>query len=113
GKMKDIGGDIMQGLLDGLGNAAKKLGSFLLDKIPGWIKTPFKKALGINSPSRVFRGYGKNIIDGLVVGMDKDHRKVVRAAAYMARGVESGFGSPELSVQTSVNGRISGANGVQ
>lgn len=64
------GKDLIQGLIDGAGSLLKKIGEFFLDKVPGWIKTPFKKALGIDSPSKLFKEYGRNIIDGFVIGLD-------------------------------------------
>ena len=65
----NAGKDIIQGLLNGAGSLLSKIGNFFLDKIPGWIKAPFKKALGIESPSKVFAGYGENIGQGLVNGV--------------------------------------------
>lgn len=65
----DAGKNIIQGLINGAGSLLKNIGNFFLDKIPGWIKGPFKKALGIESPSTVFAGYGKNIGQGLIVGV--------------------------------------------
>lgn len=65
----DTGKDIIQGLLDGAGSLLKKIGTFFLDKVPGWIKTPFKKALGISSPSKVFKEYGRNVVDGFTAGL--------------------------------------------
>ena len=64
------GKDLIQGLLDGAGSLLKKIGGFFLDKVPGWIKGAFKSALGISSPSKVFKEYGKNIMQGLVIGLD-------------------------------------------
>ncbi len=37
--------------------------------MPSWIVGPFKKALGINSPSTVFAGYGVNVVEGLANGI--------------------------------------------
>ena len=68
--LKDIGKNIIQGLLDGAGGLLSKLGSFFLDKVPAFIREPFKAALGINSPSRVFAGYGVNLGEGLIQGVD-------------------------------------------
>lgn len=64
------GKDLITGLLDGAGSLLKKIGDFFLDKVPGWIKGAFKSALGISSPSKVFKAYGKNIVEGLVLGLD-------------------------------------------
>lgn len=63
------GKDMIQGLLDGAGSILPRLGEFFLDKLPGWIVTPFKKALGIASPSKVFAGFGADIIEGLTAAL--------------------------------------------
>lgn len=65
----DSGKNIVQGLLNGAGSLLSKIGEFFLDKIPGWIKGPFKSALGINSPSKLFATYGQNIGQGLIAGV--------------------------------------------
>ncbi|BDE02939.1 hypothetical protein [Pasteurella multocida] len=35
------------------------------------IKSWFAEKLGIHSPSRVFKGYGVNVVEGLAIGMNK------------------------------------------
>lgn len=66
----DVGKNLIQGLLDGAGSLLKNIGNFFLSIIPGWIVGPFKAALGIHSPSRVFMGLGENITQGLLVGVN-------------------------------------------
>lgn len=80
----DWGVNLIQGLLDGAGSILSKIGEFFLDKVPGWIKDPFKRALGINSPSKVFIGYGKNIGEGLIQGVDAMSDQVQSATQAMA-----------------------------
>ncbi|CAB4152423.1 hypothetical protein UFOVP609_8 [uncultured Caudovirales phage] len=65
----DFGKNLIQGLLDGAGSLLKNIGSFFLDMLPGWITGPFKAALGIASPSKVFKGFGKDIMKGLEKGL--------------------------------------------
>lgn len=65
----DAGKNIIQGLINGAGSLLPKIGNFFLDMIPGWIKGPFKKALGISSPSKLFASYGQNIGQGLIQGV--------------------------------------------
>lgn len=67
--LADAGKNIIQGLLNGAGSLLKNIGSFFLNMVPGWIKGPFMAALGIHSPSRVFAGFGKNIVGGLEQGL--------------------------------------------
>lgn len=69
--LKDIGKDIINGLMDGAKSILKKIGEIFLKVLPSWIKEPFKKALGIKSPSTVFKSYGVNIVEGLVDGLIK------------------------------------------
>lgn len=58
------GADLIQGLLDGIASLAGTVGSFFLNLLPAWIVEPFKAALGIHSPSRLFGEFGKNTVEG-------------------------------------------------
>ena len=75
----DKGVDLVQGLINGAGSLLKKIGEFFLDMLPGWIVGPFKKALGIESPSTVFYQFGRYITEGLALGV-QDGKKEVAAA---------------------------------
>jgi len=69
-KFMDFGRNMIDGLVNGIKNAweeAKKIVSDLGAGIKGW----FADKLGIHSPSRVFKGYGVNVVEGLAIGMDK------------------------------------------
>lgn len=67
-----VGKDMIQGLLNGAKSLLKNIGVFFLEMLPSWIVGPFKKALGIASPSKVFKEFGKNILQGLVKGLVED-----------------------------------------
>ena len=43
------------------------------------IRGPFEQLLGIHSPSRVFRGYGVNIGQGLILGIGDMHAGIENA----------------------------------
>lgn len=79
GWLVDAGKNIINGLINGAGSLLKNIGSMFLNMIPGWIVGPFKKALGIHSPSRVFAGLGDNITQGLINGI-VDNAKGVASA---------------------------------
>lgn len=64
----NIGQDIINGLINGIKNIAGNVQNIVGD-IANGIKDKFKSALGINSPSKVFLGYGQNIVQGLANGV--------------------------------------------
>lgn len=75
----NVGRNIIQGPLDGATSLLKNIGSFFLDILPDWIKTPFQAALGIASPSKVVAGYGRYTMEGYIAGLDAMHSKVQNA----------------------------------
>lgn len=90
----DIGKNVIQGLIDGAGSLLRNLGTFFLDLVPDWIEGPFKKALGIASPSKVFKGFGKNIIQGLTKGLMEGESEIrstmSKVSKWVADAVKSG-----------------------
>lgn len=83
-----VGKDIVRGLINGIGSMARSVIDALLDLIPGPLKK-FAGALGIQSPSKVFRGFGVNVGQGFALGIDSTQSQVsqsVRALASTALG---------------------------
>lgn len=85
--LKQIGQDAGQGLLDGLGSMEGALQA-KARSIANSISRTISSALQIKSPSRVMRGFGVNIGEGLVLGMDDMVSKVAGAAQRLATSVE-------------------------
>lgn len=86
--MKDIGKNIIQGLIDGIGSMASAVWEKAKSIAQG-IGDSIKNFFGIASPSRLMRGYGENIGEGLALGIQSsisDVKKQVAAlnAAAMA-----------------------------
>lgn len=79
----DIGKNIVQGIWKGI----TSLGGWLKGQITSWIKDhlpgPVVKALGIASPSKLFAGYGKNVVEGLTGGIKDNSRLIERARTGM------------------------------
>lgn len=82
--LKDAGHNIIEGLKSGLEDKIKDIGKWFLDKLPGFIRGPFEKALDIHSPSRVFAGYGVYIGEGLIEGLESMGGAVADASQSMA-----------------------------
>lgn len=98
GRLVQIGKDMIQGLVDGVKSmvggavdAVKDVGS----KIVGGVKDFF----GIGSPSKLFKGFGINLGEGLANGIEATKRLVASAADQMAMAA-----TPSLN--------FAGANGV-
>lgn len=75
----NTGRNIIQGLIDGIGSMMGAIGRAVLNIVPEAIRGPFEDLLGIHSPSRVFRGYGVNIGQGLILGIGDMHSDIESA----------------------------------
>ncbi|MPY46159.1 hypothetical protein FNH04_41530, partial [Streptomyces phyllanthi] len=84
GRLKTMGGDIIQGLINGIRDKAGALVStvrnFVIDKIPG----PIRSALGISSPSKLMMGFGRDVGEGLALGIEGTGNRVSGAAGRLA-----------------------------
>ena len=83
----NTGVQIIQGLINGIGSMMGSIGRAVLNIVPQAIRGPFEKLLGIHSPSRVFRAYGVNIGEGLVLGIRDMYGDVERAVSGMVTSV--------------------------
>lgn len=99
-----IGQNIIQGLINGIGSMMGAIGRAILNLVPGPIVGVFKDLLGIHSPSRVFRGFGVNIGEGLILGIQDMHGDVEDAVAKLA-------GIPAGTAMTSPNVALGGIQG--
>lgn len=78
-----IGKDIIQGLIDGIGSmgsAIKRKVESMASLIPRWAKD----MLGINSPSKVFMEIGSFTGEGMALGIDKSIGMIRKATESMA-----------------------------
>lgn len=83
GKFSEFGGVIVTGLVNGITNMAGALKESVLG-IGSSIQDWFTEKLGIQSPSRVFIGYGANISEGAAIGISSQAGLVRQAALDMA-----------------------------
>lgn len=108
--LRDAGRNIVQGLMNGLASMASSVGRFFLNLLPGWIVGPFKAALGISSPSRLFESFGRFIPQGLVRGVASGIAAVTSISGAMADAVIGGFGSPSASFEPGAYAGRGGGN---
>lgn len=95
GKFTEFGGMLISGLVGGITSAlgsARDAVVGLGSSVSGW----FKSALGINSPSRVFMGYGANLSEGAALGITAQTGLVRKAAVGMAAATAVSLAPPNL-----------------
>ena len=113
-QIKDIGKNLIQGLIDGIksmvgnvGNAVKNVA----DKITGG----FKSLFGIASPSKLFVEYGEYLDQGLAIGI-KDNIKPIDSAMDSVYnsvvGDMKSISAPQVAVAGGGGLQIAGSNQV-
>ncbi|MBD3877362.1 phage tail tape measure protein [Pseudomonas kunmingensis] len=98
-KFTDFGSMLVTGLVNGIqsmASAAKDSVVGLGSNVSGW----FKSTLGINSPSRVFMGYGANVSEGAAIGIAGHTGLVRKAALGMAAATAVTMATPQLAAAT-------------
>lgn len=107
GWLGNAGRDLIRGFIGGIrdmaGDLARTIKSFVIDQIPG----PVRKALGISSPSRLFKGYGRDLVKGLVIGIRDSVPDLSRTMAAVTGTVAAS--QPDLNAALVLTG--SGAAG--
>lgn len=83
GKFTEFGSLLITGLVNGISNSANALKESVIG-IGASVKDWFTETLGIESPSRVFIGYGANISQGAALGISAQAGLVHQAALDMA-----------------------------
>ena len=90
----EIGDAAVGGIIDGLEKQSDRLGN-KANRMANALVKAVKRALGINSPSKVFAGLGGEVVKGLSIGLDETYVK--RSGAVLAASLQKGFGNPALS----------------
>lgn len=101
GWLSSAGRDLIRGFIGGIrdmaGSLVGAIKSFVIDKIPG----PIRRALGISSPSRLFKGYGRNLVEGLVIGIRDSVPDLARTMAKVTGTVAAA--QPDLNGSLTLN----------
>ena len=85
-----IGKSMIQGLINGIKNMAGNVVGAISGVVDGAI-SKVKKTLGINSPSRLFKQFGKWTGEGLAIGIVDESNRVAKASKGLASSVENGY----------------------
>ncbi|MFS8152004.1 phage tail tape measure protein [Vreelandella titanicae] len=106
---RSLGGFIIDGLLGGLTEkltALRERMTSIATSVVNW----FKGVLGINSPSRVFEGFGVNIVEGMINGIGSMigalRDQVMGMAGNIAGWVQDAMGSALDSLSNGANRAI-------
>lgn len=81
-----VGRDMIQGLINGIKGMASNVVGAIKGVVSGAVNAA-KKALGINSPSKVFTQFGKWTGEGLAIGIDDENNRVTKASKRLASSV--------------------------
>src|SRR5690606_22217627 len=96
GDLLEAGRNVIQGFIDGVkgmaGAVIDSIKSTITDSLPGFVKT----ALGIHSPSRLFRGFGQDTAAGMALGIRDGADAVADAADALVPSAPS-IRAPEVS----------------
>ncbi|PTF19889.1 terminase [Staphylococcus devriesei] len=95
GQFVSAGLDLMRGLVQGIMNGMSWVVNAAKNVAQNAVNAA-KSALGIHSPSRVFRGIGQYVSQGLGMGILADQHKAVNAVRSVASNLTDAF-KPELS----------------
>ncbi|MGW8136860.1 phage tail tape measure protein [Sphingomonas zeae] len=83
-RLTDAGRWMIQGLINGMTEKLAALKALVISagtSIANW----FRRTLGIHSPSRVFAGFGGNIVDGLTLGIAAQESEPVKRMDGLSR----------------------------
>ncbi|RRV28596.1 phage tail tape measure protein [Pseudomonas sp. o96-267] len=110
GKFSEFGSMVISGLVNGMTaklSAARDTVISFGSSIKGW----FTETLGIQSPSRVFMGYGANISEGAALGITGQAGLVRKAALGMAEGSQVPMGAPNMAAVSRASAMAGSAGG--
>lgn len=84
----ELGSQIISGLVGGLRAGLGEIAA-AASNLASTAKNTFKNILGIHSPSRVFKGYGANVVAGLVKGLDGNRSQVSASISRIVKKIQS------------------------
>lgn len=100
-----LGKNIMQGLIDGINKMISDVTSVITGVADSVVGT-FKNVLGIQSPSKVFRSFGRYIDEGLAEGIDEYSGDVRNSSEDLGKTAIDSMSSAISSITDLIDGEI-------
>ena len=110
GRMLELGGNIVDGIKNGIKNAWSGLTGWF-GKLAGGLIDGFCDALGIHSPSYKFDKKARWIPPGIVNGLKKTMPKAIKYMAQAGTDMLDAFNADGLTRRVSLEGRVSDSGG--
>lgn len=99
-KYTNLGEDIMNGTTGGVENKRQEFIDVILDASDR-AQQSFEKANKIKSPSRVYAGYGRYIVEGLVMGINDNKQLAVESINTLSKEMNKSMSSIQFNLNTS------------
>ena len=99
------GRDLVEGFKKGISEKAKSVAESARKMVTNAIDAA-KKALKINSPSRVFMEIGRFTDEGFIVGLERYSSKVVKSATGVANKVVDNFAKPLSGINSLIDADV-------
>ena len=99
------GKSLIQGLVSGITSMASSVAAKAKSVVQGAVNAA-KKALKINSPSKVFIEIGKYTTEGFAVGLDKYTKNATKSATNLANSVIDNVKNPLSNIGRIIDGEI-------
>lgn len=106
GRMLELGGNIVDGIKNGIKNAWSGLTGWF-GKLAGGLIDGFCEALDIGSPSKKFDKQARWIAPGIVNGLKKTMPKAIKYMAQAGTDMLGAFNTDRLTSRVSLEGRVS------
>jgi tape measure domain-containing protein len=108
--LEQAGKDVIDGLINGIESAWHKV-TDLAGQLGDAVSKGFKDALGINSPSKVFKAFGEGTVEGYVMGITGTQHQAINSVRSMASGVVNAFnGTGPVGVGAALANAVGGGS---
>lgn len=109
GALFSVGEDLIQGLVNGIKSMiSSAVGA--VQSVASKVVSAAKSAMGIGSPSKIFKQYGRWLDQGLAIGINRDAGVASDASNNMAQGVVDAASNMNSQIGPMTMGGFSGSN---